>query len=259
MAWAKLRFEEEMGPVPVPDDSQLSKGASASWAKAKASHIKKNTDTSKTEQNLGDAFAASYKTRETDKANSRYDKEVQAKIRDIVPKELKWGEPFENNDGDLPGDKGARGYAEYYAKPDAADAPSGGFWAQNRVLVSNSGAWYATADHWAACSTGRCPPSSMSGTSSSARPARPAGGAAGSACSSWAKAPTSARSAEGTSSDACGETLAQARPVAIERALDRELCTGRCDEEAVLAAEVVRYGFGDTPAASATPLTVVPA
>jgi hypothetical protein len=66
-----------------------------------------------------------------------------------VADQFKWNVDFNNSDGFLPDLAGAGGYKEYYAEPNPADPPSGGFWGQNRVLRGvNDGTWWVTADHY---------------------------------------------------------------------------------------------------------------
>lgn len=69
--------------------------------------------------------------------------------------EYKWGEPFMNLKGDLPGTAGAGGYREYYAEPEASQiSPTEGTWGKNRILHKvnadggHQGEWWVTDDHY---------------------------------------------------------------------------------------------------------------
>lgn len=75
------------------------------------------------------------------------DNQVTANLHNRIP-EFKWCENFANNDGFLPGTRGAGGYKEYYAKPARTDPPTTGFWGSNRVLRRRTGTIFVTADHY---------------------------------------------------------------------------------------------------------------
>jgi hypothetical protein len=146
VAWARERTKENFKDVAKLDPTELGTSIESAWGKAKTSMLAK--DKSRKEADVKEEFFASRRAAAEAKNQEKFNKTVDAYMRDTALKELKWGEPFRNKDGDLPGDKGAGGYAEYYAKPAASDAVEGGFWGQNRVLKANSGAWYVTADHY---------------------------------------------------------------------------------------------------------------
>ncbi len=62
----------------------------------------------------------------------------------------KWGRPYNNNDGNLPGVAGAGGYNEYYAQPDSAATEIFG---KNRILRQTNDPdgktyWWASSDHY---------------------------------------------------------------------------------------------------------------
>jgi hypothetical protein len=62
----------------------------------------------------------------------------------------KWGKPYNNNDGNLPGVVGAGGYNEYYAQPDSS---SSDIFGKNRILRQTNDPdgltyWWATSDHY---------------------------------------------------------------------------------------------------------------
>lgn len=62
----------------------------------------------------------------------------------------KWGSTYFNEDGQLPGIRGAGGYREYYAQP--TTGPCVGDWGSNRVLMQVNDPtdtyWWVTNDHY---------------------------------------------------------------------------------------------------------------
>jgi hypothetical protein len=63
--------------------------------------------------------------------------------------EYKWGDWFQNSDGNLPGVAGAGGYLEYYAEPNLLHHTAGGFWGANRILAGVvSGKVWVTENHY---------------------------------------------------------------------------------------------------------------
>lgn len=56
----------------------------------------------------------------------------------------KWGEPFLNREGRLPGGRGAGGYREYYVRPAPGESGPGA----RRLVVGTNGSIYFTRDHY---------------------------------------------------------------------------------------------------------------
>ena len=90
-------------------------------------------------------------TAQTAKAMPKFQNGLNLSIDNIVNRDFKWNEDYENRDGKIPGVKGAGGYREYYAEP----APgASGTWGRNRILRKttaiggHANSWWATSDHY---------------------------------------------------------------------------------------------------------------
>lgn len=152
-AWVNQRVDEYFLSLRTQTFTAEARSAlDFAWEKAKPHIIK---DTTLTEAEHEAAFKTDEKLEsQIEKAERKHDDTVNGymrdKIRGVNPDlKFKWNDDFLNSDGDLPGDAGAGGYGEYYAKPDPSHAVSGGFWGTNRVIRHRvSGRIFTTSDHY---------------------------------------------------------------------------------------------------------------
>ncbi|MDA1010343.1 MAG: hypothetical protein O2888_02580 [Chloroflexi bacterium] len=146
--WLEARVKLEMGYTALVAgiSSTVDTKAAEAWEKAKEKVLAKPDNATKDPAVVEADWIASTKPGIVTAERRKLDNRVSVTVTNRLA-ELKWKAAFNNSDGFLPGDRGAGGYGEYYAEPAPSDAPSSGFWGQNRVL-QGAGAWWVTADHY---------------------------------------------------------------------------------------------------------------